>query len=238
MVNNMHRCLWCGNHFVIRGWRLVVQVKYERLCEKCQKKLVVTSATSCHKCHKLLQGGKRICMDCEKWEEISVWNGVLEYNKSLFYYNGFLKEIIATFKYRGDYEIIKALSTRLQHMYHKYFSSLPTVPIPLSEKRLYARGFNQAEAIANQIIAPKYHVLNRVASDQKQSKKTRRERLSFREPMFNCESLPEKLKGESVLLIDDLYTTGATIRHAAKALKDNGVSHVYSLTLARGIAEK
>ncbi|OZM56517.1 hypothetical protein CIB95_12150 [Lottiidibacillus patelloidae] len=230
----MSNCRWCGNAIDVLGWDILLCEETRTICAYCESLLEKTSEFSCVICHKRLQRNMQVCVDCKRWENNSDWHGVLTKNRSLYYYNEFLKDVIAKYKYRGDYELVKLFKLRLQKVYNEDFSGLPTVPIPLSKKRQYARGFNQAVGIAEQLKVPIHNVLTRLASDKKQSKKDKKKRFSYKKPMFACKDLPHSiLKGGEVLIIDDVYTTGATIRHAAKALKDRGVARVFSLTLAR-----
>src|SRR5699024_2348874 len=97
------------------------------------------------------------------------------------------------------------------------------VPIPLSNERMCSRAFNQADMLATFLPAEKEYVLTRT-NTEKQSKKTRIERLTSTNPF--------KIK-KPVILVDDIYTTGTTLRHAAIILKSNGCPEVYAYTLIR-----
>jgi competence protein ComFC len=104
------------------------------------------------------------------------------------------------------------------------------VPIPLSNERLYERGFNQAEAILVEAGFPPTHLLTRIHSE-KQSKKTRSERIHLPQVFQIFDEI--NLEGKMIVLVDDVYTTGSTLRHAAKLLKRAGAHHIQSITLAR-----
>ena len=144
-------------------------------------------------------------------------------------YNDFLKEIIARYKFRGDYILAKAFSLFIkERLKDKHFDYL--VPIPLSGERLYERGFNQSAALIHEAGYTAKELLQRIHSE-KQSKKSRQERIHQKQVF---ELLPADIKNKSILLIDDIYTTGSTLYHAAKVLKTGGAASIYSLTLARG----
>ncbi|WP_246188317.1 ComF family protein [Metabacillus lacus] len=155
---------------------------------------------------------------------------MLQRNVSLFSYTPFMKEVLSTYKFRGDAELAKIFQPLMVKAYQQHFSSLKPLllPIPLSPQRLYERGYNQSELLIapllrNSTSSPLIRI-----SSEKQSKKTKKERMQV---------LPFKLSGQipqrPILLIDDIYTTGATLHHTAKLLRDNGASEVYSLTLIR-----
>jgi competence protein ComFC len=167
-----------------------------------------------------------LCNDCVRWEDDPEWSGYLDRNVSLFQYNDFLKEVIARFKFRGDYVIAKAFAELIKSELAKLEYDF-LVPIPLSEERLYERGFNQAEALIREAGFTPTPLLTRIHSE-KQSKKSRSERIHVPQVFQVSESL-----GGTILLVDDIYTTGSTLRHAAKILKEAGAELIQSLTLAR-----
>src|SRR5690606_12881635 len=98
----------------------------------------------------------------------------------------------------------------------------------LSKERLMERGFKQAKMLADFLPIEMVEPLSRVHGE-KQSKKTRQERMIAENPFFIKETINKK-----VILVDDIYTTGTTLRHAATLLKEHGCPEVYSLTLIRG----
>jgi Predicted amidophosphoribosyltransferases len=112
------------------------------------------------------------------------------------------------------------------------------VPVPLSRGRLSERGYNQA-ALPARILARKTglaideKILVRVIHTPKHragmDKKARSESV---ENAFEV-ALPERIEGKKILLIDDVFTSGATASNCAKALKEKGADKVYILTIAR-----
>jgi competence protein ComFC len=232
-----NRCLNCHELILANiGWRAIFSVEKEQLiCQTCEGRLEKIEGEQCRICSRPFQNidGKfrrgDLCHDCFRWEEDPEWQGYLEKNHSLFLYNDFLKEIIAKFKFRGDYALAKIFSEYLKKKLTEIEPDL-CVPIPLSEERLYERGFNQASAILIEAGYHPNHLLSRIHSE-KQSKKSRAERIHLQQ-VFQL--LPDiQIDGKKVVLIDDIYTTGSTLRHAAKLLKEGGAASVQSLTLAR-----
>lgn len=179
------------------------------------------------------QETEQSCFDCERWETSEEWRGVLIKNHSIFEYTDFMKEVLAAFKFRGDAELVNVYREEMSAAYQKQFLADIDciVPIPLSDDRLYERGFNQAGLLAEQLPFPTKDLLQRT-HHEKQSKKSRQERLQTSN-VFTTQSATEILE-KNILLIDDIYTTGTTLRHAAKVLLKNGASKVSSLTLIRG----
>jgi ComF family protein len=111
------------------------------------------------------------------------------------------------------------------------------VPVPLSRKRRRARGYNQAELIARAVaretgIPLRLRILKRTRERPPQaglSKSARRKNVAG---VYRAE-LPASLRGEVLLLVDDVLTTGATADAASRALLAAGAGAVDVLTLAR-----
>lgn len=230
-------CLICNER--IRpsvGWSAIFSADKEQLiCPSCKKKFEQITGETCRICSRpfaLLEAKFRdgdLCHDCFRWEDDREWRGLLDINHSLFLYNDFLKEVITRFKFRGDYVLVKIFVEFFKEKVANIDTDL-FVPIPLSEERLYERGFNQAEALLKESGIPASEILTRMHSE-KQSKKSRTERIHLPQ-VFQL--TPEvDLEDKKVVLIDDIYTTGSTLRHAAKLIKETGAASVQSLTLAR-----
>ncbi|RYG74387.1 ComF family protein [Lentibacillus lipolyticus] len=226
-------CLWCDEAIIPSiTWKTIVPLTEPMyLCPACTKELTVLQGGRCRKCSRMSR--KDLCVDCERWQ--SNWsNGrdPLEWNISVFQYNDWMQEVISRWKYRGDYCLGKAFLPEYQRVFRQHFSFLPSntaiVPIPLSEERLRERGFNQAELLADCLPRQTDQVLKRIHGE-KQSKKTRLERLTGKNPFKVTQTV-----NNPVVLADDIYTTGTTLRHAASVLKQNGCPKIYALTLVRG----
>ncbi|MEK3888050.1 ComF family protein [Bacillus sp. FSL K6-3431] len=189
-------------------------------CEKCSRSFANLKAEFID---------KELCTDCVRWEANDTWTGVLQQNLSAFEYNEFLKELLARYKFRGDYQLAEAFSLQIRANINQIPYDL-LVPIPLSEERLQERGFNQAVGLAQKAGFPTIDLLIRKHSE-KQSKKSRQARIRSKNIFAFSEK--DNIKGKRILLIDDIYTTGSTIRHAAKVLKQAGANSVSAFTLAR-----
>lgn len=233
-ILNLRLCLLCDQEITLKvSWKNVLMQEPEMLiCVECFGKLDPISGELCQICSRVLSAEFRrdtLCLDCQRWEQDPKWQGFLTENQSLFHYNDFMKESIATFKYRGDYAIAEAFSSFIKDALPKIaFDSI--VVIPLSSERLLERGFNQAEALAITAGQTCIQPLTRIHSE-KQSKKSRRDRINLPQVFQITDS--EMIAGQKILLLDDIYTTGSTLRHAAKALKLAGATEIRSLTLAR-----
>lgn len=222
-------CLWCDQEIIIRlNWRNLFRLTEQiHLCETCDQSFEIIQGSRCQKCSR--PANVTVCPDCSYWDN---GNDPLIFNYSIYMYNEMMRDIIAKWKYRGDYNLSEIFQTNFRKAFEEKFSSLMenaiVVPIPLSEERLNERGFNQAEVLADFLPIQRRNIIKRMHSE-KQSKKSRVERLSAKNPFILTEAVPEK-----VILIDDIYTTGTTLRHAASLLERSGCSEIYAHTLVRG----
>jgi len=204
------------------------------ICDDCLRKVVYIKPPICRVCgkprDKYFAGD--LCEDCSK-------EGMpFEIARSVVLYDGVIKEAIHKFKFEGK----KALSPILGRFLVEHLDrgEIPVkkidavIPLPLSRKRFRQRGYNQTELLANEISA-QYPIKTDSRSLIKsrdiapQFELSRVNRLLNIKGAFSC----SPLTGKNVLLIDDIYTTGATVREASGSLKAAGAKNVYVLTLAR-----
>ncbi|WP_174728884.1 ComF family protein [Mesobacillus harenae] len=231
------RCLYChGKKEQAVSWTaLFWKGESDLLCGACKAKLMVIHGDICSMCSrpldeldsKFIEGDR--CLDCVRWEKDSNWSGCLDKNIALYSYNDFLKELLSRYKFRGDYVLAKIFAVQLQTKIKRAAPDL-IVPIPLSSERLYERGFNQSEALIIEVNHTPSHLLERIHTE-KQSKKSRDERIHLQQVFKITDT--DTIASKKILLIDDIYTTGSTLRHAGKILKQAGATQVQSLTIAR-----
>lgn len=208
----------------------------DKMCSACINKL--ERAGGCVRCSKVMSNRKGqsqpSCTDCMQWSLLS--NGdPLVLNESIYCYNDFLKKILALYKYRGDVALAKIFQSEIEAIIPAHFRGYEITIIPLTEQNLVNRGFNQAEQLVTNL---NWHsCLGRSISndDKKQSKKTRAERINWLQnnPFYIKKHEKPLIKGKNYLIIDDIYTTGVTVRLAAMCLMNAGAHRVSSLTLAR-----
>ena len=151
-------------------------------------------------------------------------------------YEGKLRDIIHLLKYQRIEPLAKPLANLL-------IKALPLdqrfdciVPIPIHWMRRISRGFNQAELIAKPLAhymsVPIVKALRRKNYRAPQVGLTNAQRRENVRGVFYVRK-PEQVDGLHILLVDDVFTTGATASACAKALKKAGAKHVSLLTLAR-----
>jgi len=155
-------------------------------------------------------------------------------------YQGALAQAISRLKYHGATHLAKPLGKLLIDYQDPSFPLVKfegILPVPLSPTRLRERGFNQALLLARQLsrahsIPLRYEALRRVRHTPPQTQLSGPEREKNIRGAFEVPH-PEMVEGKHILLIDDVLTTGATVRECAKVLRRAGAKQVDVLTLAR-----
>ena len=151
-------------------------------------------------------------------------------------YEGTLQQLIHLFKYAK----VETLAGPLSHF---LMQALPLeanfdviMAMPMHWRKRWERGFNQAELLADPVARryglPLATILRRTRYTKSQAGLTEAARRKNLRGSFRLKR-PEQVAGKRVLLIDDVFTTGATLRAAAAVLKAAGVARVSALTLAR-----
>lgn len=236
----MSNCLLCHSYFdEINSWSTLFSLtEPDPVCQNCTEKFEKIDGETCSICSRPFSNISdeyregELCYDCVRWQQDKRWHDILKKNRSVYLYNDYGKEIISLYKFRGDYIISNAFRTSFKNAFKLYFNpSYVIVPIPLSIERLYERGFNQALGLAQLLNQPIHEILTRTHLE-KQSKKSRLERMGT-ENVFRVVDA-SFVKGKDILLVDDIYTTGSTLRQAGEKLLDAGAKSVSSLTLMRG----
>ncbi|WP_173915610.1 ComF family protein [Halobacillus sp. Marseille-Q1614] len=225
----MSRCVICFTDIMpqVTWANFLTLPKEEKVCLSCLDKLEIIKKPGCLKCGRI--DTDKVCFDCERWEKFSEFSGVLERNVAVFKYNDFAKELVVRWKYRGDFTLIEVFAETLQTKHQEQFHGMEAdyVAIPLSKERLSERGFNQSKAIIS-LLGVQANDFFKRKGNEKQSKRGRAERIEAENPFILKRSVDRP-----VVLVDDIYTTGTTVRHLARLLREAGCPSVSSLTLFR-----
>lgn len=159
---------------------------------------------------------------------------------SVFHYEGIIRKAIAALKYRFVSDLAHEFVSLIPPSFvsNPLFTQSVVVPIPLHRSRRMERGFNQAEVLAGKISARLHRpmrtdMLRRVRKTPPQvAMQTREYRLANMKDVFAMNP-SAGLMPEVIILVDDVFTTGATMRSATNVLKRGGVKHVWAVTMAR-----
>lgn len=225
----MNKCYYClsPKQETFFWSHLCMSHRLDLLCDACLKEIEWIGPIRCLKCGREMDA-EGFCADCTKWKKSTEWGHLLEYNVSFLKYNAFMKEFFAKYKYRGDYELAFVLAELIKERMNSLEKVDIICPIPLSNERLVERGFNQVEAVLDFLNLSYEPLLTRQFSE-KQAKKGKKERMELGDIFF----IEKQINQQTVLIVDDIYTTGSTIYHAAKVLNEAGASKVFSMTFVR-----
>lgn len=203
------------------------------ICPKCQAKLPYIEKDSCLYCQKPSLYGLTHPY-CRRENGI---DGMM----TIFHYDIFLKKIIKSIKYRLAIEVWKELCLVIKPeklAKISFYNNFYLQPIPLHPNRLRQRGFNQAKIIADFFsklagVAISDLLIRTKESPPQAQTKRGLSRFTNVQGVFKVTN-KKLIKNKSFVLVDDVLTSGSTIKEAGKALKEDGVSRIYVLTLAKG----
>ena len=206
----------------------------ERICPECRGKLPVVPGRRCEKCGKPVHEFENLCDDCRKTKHVFT-RGI-----GVYLYNDLMRESIVMMKYKGrrEYgEVLGLLAAEEARPYLTAWRPEAVIPIPLHKERQRKRTYNQAEAIAAPIaemlgvpLLPA-GLLRRSGTDAMKELSAAERAKNLSNALTAAENLPVFRK---VLLVDDIYTTGATMDAAASALIKHGISEIYFLAVCIG----
>ncbi len=195
----------------------------------------------CLLCGNIISFGDKgpICEDCMK--NVAYADPSLQTDRgfSLFEYKGEIRKAIFHLKYDGNKALGKSFATLLYEAFIK--NKMPIdfdeiVPVPISEKRLKERGYNQTELIARELSAltkiPYSSGLIRIKETAPQNDLGISERAENVKDAFDTKG---SFEGKRILLIDDIFTTGSTINECTRMLLKAGAADVKYCTVAKAM---
>lgn len=197
----------------------------------------------CMFCHKLIEHG-RICEACHEdlpilgYDERKQRFNVIENCSSLFYYEKNVRESLLRYKFHGlrfyseEYAKLMLMNFTMEETECDLISW-----VPLSSRRLRERGYDQARLIAEQLSRylglPCARVLKKVKNVRPQSQTGEWAARTVNIKNAYRVSGKIEIRGKTILLIDDIVTTGATLEECAATLMAAGAASVKALTIAR-----
>lgn len=231
-------CLGCGRE---GNW----------LCRSCQGKIVLVKSQICPECGRLTSSGE-YCPRC-RFDEILVKVKGQKKPKKIkrrkplqgimvasYFEEGPIKELIHNFKYNHILELKELLGEMMADTLRANLEpekNILIVPVPLYWLREKQRGYNQAGILtweisqrlnlaSQKILSKKRHTKRQVDLKGKDRRQNLRDVFKLRSGL--------DVKGKTIIVVDDIATTGTTLKECAKVLKRGGTKRVWGLVAARG----
>ncbi len=219
------RCPVC--HGILKGT--------DGICPACRKRLHYIKEPKCKKCGKQLEKPEQeYCRDCQRFSH------AFDRGAAVFAYDDLMRRSIAMFKYHNRREYAQVYAAEMyRHCRHFLSMAAPEVilPVPVHRMKKRQRGFDQAELVARELgkrmgVPVDTGYLIRKEKTLPQKELTRYQRKVNLRKAF---AVREKEKHyHRVLLIDDIYTTGATMDAISEILREKETKIIFFLTICVG----
>lgn len=226
------RFFFSGDECLVCGRRLPPFVSIG-ICRECFAQVTIVNGQFCRRCGRPVRNVREVCSRCQ---EIS--HRYFSVIRSLGVYDGMLQEWLYRVKYQGEVRLAGALG-RIMALYLGQYPELKcdcVVPVPLHRERMEQRGYNQALVLAEEIarwrnIPVMADAVSRSRATVAQSSFGVEQRTHNVAGAFRINT-PSLIQGRVVLLVDDIYTTGATLNELARVLLRAGAKEVKGYCLA------
>lgn len=191
----------------------------------------------CRVCGKPVKSGSTVCSECRSGKVY--FRGAA----SVFEFSGLMQEAIYRLKYDGEVNLAPLLGAFMaEKLVEKGWDIDLIIPVPLHPDRLSERGFNQSYLLSKEIgrecgIDVSDSILKRVVYTKSQVSLSRLERMFNVKNAFHADN-GDDIKNKSILIVDDIMTTGATLNECSKAISIFSPESIYCLTAACPIYAK
>lgn len=218
------RCPFCDE--IVPGFEKLV-------CDTCMEELTPIK-NYCMKCGKRVQQEEEYCSSCREIPHN------FSRGRCLLSYEGKTRKSIYRFKYGKRQEYAKAYAQLMAEEMGDFIRSCGAdalLPVPLHARRQQKRGYNQAALLAKALgsicgIPVCSHLIRRTKNTIPQKKLTFSQRQNNLKRAFKFTRNDVKLN--TIIIIDDIYTTGSTIDAIARLCQEKGIENIYFLTIAGG----
>ncbi|MBL7142200.1 MAG: ComF family protein [Candidatus Pacebacteria bacterium] len=204
----------------------IIDILLPRTCVACGKE----GKYICEKCGLFLSEAPNVFMAGGLEEVVSAWE-----------YEGLIKNIIFKIKYESMFDAINELVAKAFEIREPYIPEDTTITfVPMFKKKEKRRGFNQAELIAKKVgeITGRevLSLVEKIKDTPSQTKLSKKERIiNVKDSFALFRPGLNKSLTKDVLLVDDVWTSGATMQECCRVLKRSGVKKVWGFTLARTV---
>lgn len=209
-----------------------------QVCQSCLNRLAPLTEPFCMRCGAPVEfPNQKKCPECLPKARYTRARAIYDYNDET------IRRLIHALKYDFQTALSAPLAERMHEGFLEQYSDVridAIVPVPLHPARRREREFNQAELLASVIVREsgipmRSDLLHRQRHTAPQARLPTRKRLTN---VIGAFAAKGSAQGLSILLVDDIYTTGSTLSEAAAALRAAGAQRVYALTLARSLLRR
>ncbi len=208
------------------------------LCTNCFKKIEPVKGMLCQRCGVMLKSGGKHCRNC-RGSKASKYK--CSFIRSALQFNEPTRALVHAFKYEKYLNIAPYFAEVMYKTFRKYpeyREAAFLVPVPIHKSRQRKSGFNQVEVLAQHLgkicSIPVLNALVRTKNTESQTKLSREQR---KENILGAFALAKgvegEIKGQAIILIDDVCTTSSTLEECACVLKSAGAREVLALTALR-----
>lgn len=221
-------CLYCHGKIEDELNLLNMFSARKKICESCHLKLTEwRSGKRCRRCRRIMDSGEDNCKDCIF---ISRQFTPVRNIRCLLDYNSEVKMMMHRYKFVRDVALAEVMAgfIDIKEWQYDYI-----VPIPVSNHRLQERGFNQITEVLKH-SGTSYTELLATEKIKLQSERSKFERMNSDNPFsFDAEHKDVKILDKRILIVDDIYTTGITVHHAAETIMQRNPAYVDVLTFSK-----
>lgn len=220
---DFYECIFCGEE--------INENKEFACCNKCLDEYF-KGRKICLKCGDVITSKSNYCLACKK--EICEH---YEFARAPFVYENKATTIVHNLKYNNGKWLAKYMAEFMKLEFEEMAVKVDCIiPIPLHKKRFKERGYNQSELLAK-ALSKKINlplVLNNLIKVKETTTQTKLTKLERKENLNGCFEIKnrDEIVGKNILLLDDVFTTGATTEEASRVLKSAGANKIYILTFA------
>lgn len=202
-----------------------------QICGYCRSMLRPLREDVCQVCGRPVKSGSGKCTECS--------NGKVYFKgaASVFEFSGLIQEAIYRLKYDGEADLALLLGAFMAEKFvEKGWDADLIIPVPLHPVRLSERGFNQSYLLSKEIgrecgIDVSDRILQRVVYTKSQVSLSRLERMLNVKNAFRADN-GDDIRNRSILIVDDIMTTGATLNECSKAISMYNPKNIYCLAAA------
>lgn len=216
------KCIFCGDE--------IKDLNDYDACEKCLNTLPFIIKDFCPRCGaQMSKDSVGVCMNCK------MHNFDFDYARSVFVYDDKVKHAIHKMKIASAKYIVEPLSYALYYYFKGLNWNVDFITyIPIHQKRLKTRGYNQAKELASHLSnltnIPLIDCFEKIKNTPNQTSLSGKQRQENLKDAFKL--IYKELKDKNILIIDDIFTTGATSNEVSKLIRNKGANKIYVLTVA------